>query len=73
MLRVTRTRKEEHVDYPLYINVSQAAEISGIGEKQIRDWLNSSEPMPYIRIGAKRLIQRDAFASYLESKQEVRL
>ena len=61
------------MDYPLYINVSQAAEISGIGEKQIRDWLNSSEPMPYIRIGAKRLIQRDAFASYLESKQEVRL
>ena len=61
------------MDYPLYINVSQAAEISGIGEKQIRDWLNSSEPMPYIHIGAKRLIQRDAFASYLESKQEVRL
>lgn len=61
------------MDYPLYINVSQAAEMSGIGEKTIRDWLNSSEPMPYIRIGAKRLIQRDAFASYLESKQEVRL
>lgn len=61
------------MNYPLYITVSQAAEMSGIGEKQIRDWLNSSDPMPFIRIGVKRLIQRDAFASYLEEKQEVRL
>lgn len=61
------------MDYPLYITASQAAEMSGIGEKQIRDWLNGNDPMPFIRIGAKRLIQRDTFASYLERKQEVRL
>ena len=61
------------MSYPLYITASQAAEMSGIGENTIRDWLNSNDPMPFIRIGAKRLIQRDAFAAYLERKQEVRL
>ena len=61
------------MDYPLYITASQAAEMSGIGEKQIRDWLNSNDPMPFIRIGAKRLIQRDALPKYLEKRQEVRL
>jgi excisionase family DNA binding protein len=61
------------MNYPLYITVQQAAEMSGIGEKIIRDWLNSSNPMPYIKIGAKKLIQRDAFPEYLKSLQEVRL
>lgn len=59
--------------FPLYITVSQAAEMSGIGERTLRDWLNSADPPPFIRIGAKRLIQRDALPAYLESKQEVRL
>ena len=61
------------MDYPLYVTVPQAAEMSGIGEKQIRDWLNSNDPMPFIRVGTKRLIQRDAFPKYLEKLQEVRL
>lgn len=61
------------MDYPLYLSIPQAAEMSGIGEKQIRDWLNGSDPMPHIKIGAKRLIQRDTFPKYLEARQEVRL
>lgn len=61
------------MSYPLYITVQQAAEMSGIGEKQIRDWLNGSNPMPFIRIGTKRLIQRDALPEYLRALQEVRL
>ena len=46
--------------------------MSGIGERTLRDMLNGRDPMPYIRIGAKRLIQRDALAEYLERRQEVR-
>lgn len=61
------------MDYPLYLSTEQAAEMSGIGQKQIRDWLNSTDPPPFIRIGAKRLIQRDAFPVYLEARQEVKL
>lgn len=60
------------MELPLYINVKQAAEMSGIGENTLRDWLNSSDPMPYIRIGNKRLIQRDSLAAYLEKRQEVK-
>jgi len=59
--------------YPLYINVEQAAELSGIGAKTWRDWLNSKDPPPFIRIGNKRMIQRDGIAPYLEQKQEIRL
>lgn len=60
------------MELPLYITTKQAAILTGIGENTLRDWLNSSEPMPYIRIGNKRLIQREALPEYLESKQEVR-
>ena len=59
--------------YPLYVSADEAAEISGIGSKNWRDWLNSSDPPPHLRIGTKRLIQRDGIAPYLEGKQEVRL
>ena len=59
--------------HPLYLSVEQAAEFTGIGQRTLRDWLNSADPPPFIRIGAKRLIQRDALPAYLESKQEVRL
>lgn len=59
--------------FPLYLSVEQAAEFTGIGQRTLRDWLNSTDPPPFIRIGAKRLIQRDALPAYLESKQEVRL
>ena len=58
--------------FPLYITIPQAAEMSGIGERTLRDWLNSADPMPYLRIGNKRLIQRDALPEYLEAKQEVK-
>ena len=57
---------------PLYITAKQAAEYSGIGEKTIRDYMNSADPMPYLQIGNKRLIQTAALESYLESKQEIK-
>ena len=61
-----------HLYFPMYLSVEQAAEMSGIGERTIRDWLNSSDPMPYIKLGNKRLIQRDALPEYLEQRQEVK-
>lgn len=60
------------MEYPLYITVAQASEMSGIGRDAIYNMLNSTDPPPFIRIGNKRLIQRDAFPTYLESKQEVK-
>jgi excisionase family DNA binding protein len=46
--------------------------MSGIGQRTLRDMLNSRDPMPYIRIGSKRLIQRDALPEYLKKRQEVK-
>ncbi len=61
------------MEFPLYLSVEQAAEFSGIGQKTLRDMMNSADPPPFLKIGAKRLIQRDAFPKYLERKQEVHL
>ncbi len=57
----------------LYLTTAEAAEWSGIGEKAIRDMLNSIDPPPFIRIGSIRKIQAAKFPEYLEKKQEVRL
>lgn len=61
------------MDLPLYLSIEEASEYTGIGQHTLRDWLNSRDPMPYIRIGNKRLLQREALPEYLERKQEVRL
>lgn len=56
----------------LYLTIQEAAEYAGIGEKTMRDFVNSSDPPPYMRVGKKVLIQRKKLPDYLESKQEVR-
>lgn len=56
----------------LYLTITEAAQYAGIGEHTMRDFLDSADPPPYLRIGRKRLIQASALAGYLERKQEVR-
>lgn len=63
--------REEQMD-KLYLTVAEAAEWSGVGERQMRCWLESDEPMPYLRLGRRRLIQAAALPEYIERKQEVR-
>lgn len=58
---------------PLYLTVEQAAAYANIGEKAMRDMLNSACPPPYLAVGRKRMIQTAALGPYLESRQEVRL
>lgn len=60
------------MDAPLYMTVEQAAQYTGIGQRQLRAWLNGADPMPYLRVGNRRYIQRDALPAYLEARQEVR-
>lgn len=60
------------MDWPMYLTVSQASEMTGIGERTLRDMLNGRDPMPYLRVGNRRLIQRDALAEYLERRQEIK-
>ena len=57
------------MEYPLYLTIEQASKISGIGQNAIRDWLNSSDPIPHIKVGNKRLISRLELSSYLKKKE----
>lgn len=57
----------------LYLNVEEAAAFVGVGVKTMRDYVNSSDPPPFMRVGKKVLLQKSALAPYFERKQEVRL
>ena len=57
----------------LYLTIPEASEWAGIGEKTMRGFVNSDDPPPHLKIGAKVLIQRAKLAEYLEGKQTVRL
>ena len=60
------------MEFPLYMTIEQSSKFSGVGQNTLRAWLDSRDPMPYLQIGRKRLIQRDALPAYLERKQEVK-
>ena len=57
----------------LYLTVDEAAAYVGIGVKAMRDYVNSKEPPPMMRVGKKVLLQKSALAPYFERRQEVRL
>lgn len=60
------------MDTPLYMNVRDAAAYVGIGEKALRDYVNSADPPPYLMNGQKKMLQVAALADYVEKRQEVR-
>lgn len=60
------------MDTPLYMNVRDAAAYVGIGEKAMRDYVNSTDPPPYLMNGQKKMLQVAALADYFEERQEVK-
>ena len=56
----------------LYLSVRDAAEYVGIGEKAMRDYVNSSDPPPYLMNGNKVMLEKAALAPYFKGKQEVK-
>lgn len=56
----------------LYLNVRDAAKYVGIGEKAMRDYVNSSDPPPYLMNGNKVMLEKAALAPYFKGKQEVK-
>lgn len=59
---------------PYYLNAEEAAQIAGIGIKEVKKYLNSADPPPCLRVGATQLrIEHAAWRAYLERKQEVRM
>lgn len=57
----------------LYLNVEEAASYVGIGVNTMRDFVNSKDPPPFMKVGKKVLLQKAALAPYFERKQEVKL
>ena len=64
--------KGRYMDTPLYMNVRDAAAYVGIGEKALRDYVNSTDPPPYLMNGQKKMLQVAALADYFEQRQEVK-
>lgn len=56
----------------LYLTTEEAAEYVGIGVKAMRDYVNSSDPPPFLQIGRKRMLQKSALPGYFHSRQTVK-
>ena len=56
----------------LYLTIEEAAGYVGIGVNLMRDYVNSSDPPPFLRIGNEKRLQKAALADYFEQRQEVR-
>ena len=56
----------------LYLNVEDAAAYVGIGVKTMREYVNSCDPPPYLRVGKKKLLQVAALEGYFHDRQEVK-
>ena len=56
----------------LYLTVRDAAKYVGIGENAMRDFVNSKDPPPFMRLGKKVFIEKAALAPYFRERQEVK-
>lgn len=56
----------------LYLTVKEAAEYVGIGIKAMHNYVNSSDPPPYLVVGKQKRLQKKALEPYFENLQEVR-
>ena len=56
----------------LYLPIDEAAQYVGIGVNKMREYVNGSDPPPFLRVGNKKLLQKAALADYFEARQEVR-
>ena len=64
--------KPSTTETPLYVSARRAAQLTGISEHRIREWLNDTrDPLPHIRCGNRRLIRAGALPEYLKRKEAV--
>lgn len=57
-------------EWPLYVSVQRAADIAGVSYELMSEWVNAtSNPIPHIRSGRKKLIRVSAIPEYMEAKE----
>ena len=54
---------------PWYLPIEKAAKLAGISSKQLRDYVNSSDPPPHLKCGRKRLLNMEALKVYLKARE----
>ena len=52
-----------------YLTIAEAAKVAGLSERHLRDYVNSSNPPPYIQYGNKKLLNMEALKEYLKAKE----
>ena len=54
----------------LYLDVKDAAKYVGIGVNTMRNFVNSDDPPPFMRVGKKVMLEKAALAPYFKERQE---
>ena len=54
---------------PWYLPIEQAAKRAGISARQLRDYVNSSDPPPHLKSGRKKLLNMEALKAYLKARE----
>lgn len=54
---------------PWYLPIEQAAKRAGISAKQLRDYVNGSDPPPHLMSGRKKLLNMEALKAYLKARE----
>lgn len=60
----------EETAVPWYLPIKDAAKVSGIQERTLRDCCNGIDPPPMLRMGkSKRLVSMDGLRDYLKARE----
>lgn len=54
-------------EYPMYVDVKQAMEITGLGQRRLESSLHSYNPLPHIREGRLYKINKFKLRAYFEA------
>jgi excisionase family DNA binding protein len=53
---------------PEWLSLRQVTEYAAVSERTLRAWIHSAvDPLPAVRVGAKTLVNRQAFDAWLQS------
>ena len=55
---------------PWYMPIEEAAKHAGISAKQLRGFVNGSDPPPYLVSGRKKLLNMEGLKAYLKAREE---
>ena len=52
-----------------YLTIAEAAEVTGISERMLRDYVNSADPPPHLKAGKKVLLNMEGLKDYLKERE----